>query len=104
MILSVGSEPAANHDPAQLPAGQTAAVQVHPYCTQGPSVCERSTALLLLSASAALRAGVLEMSTFSKYRVGGPAAREYLDALLACKLPPPGRMCLAPMLGRDGKL
>jgi len=44
------------------------------------------------------------MSTFSKYRVGGPAAREYLDALLACKLPPPGRMCLAPMLGRDGKL
>ncbi len=48
--------------------------------------------------------GVLEASTFSKYEVSGPGAREWLDELLACRLPVPGRVRLAPMLAPTGRL
>ncbi len=48
--------------------------------------------------------GVMETSGFSKFRVRGPGARAFLDRVLACKLPNPGRMTLAPMLKEDGKL
>ena len=48
--------------------------------------------------------GVLDMATFSKYEVTGPCARAWLDCLLAGKLPAPGRMALAPMLGDNGHL
>jgi len=48
--------------------------------------------------------GVLDISAFSRYEVTGPNAQAYLDRLLACKLPAPGRARLAPMLGHDGRL
>lgn len=48
--------------------------------------------------------GIMETSGFSKFSVRGPGARAYLDRVLACKIPVPGRMALAPMLKEDGKL
>ncbi len=48
--------------------------------------------------------GLIDITAFSRYEVRGPAARAWLDRLLACRLPPPGRACLAPMLGADGRL
>ena len=48
--------------------------------------------------------GVMETSGFSKFWVRGPGARAFLDRVLACKIPAPGRMALAPMLKEDGKL
>ncbi len=48
--------------------------------------------------------GLSEISSFAKYRVVGQGAEAWLDRLLACKLPKPGRMTLAPMLKEDGKL
>ena len=48
--------------------------------------------------------GVTDMCTFSKYRVSGKNARLFLDKLLACRIPKPGRMARAPMLNEDGKL
>jgi dimethylglycine dehydrogenase len=49
-------------------------------------------------------AGLTETSSFAKYRVVGRGAEAWLDRLLACKLPKPGRMTLAPMLKEDGRL
>ena len=48
--------------------------------------------------------GVMEVSGFSKFRITGPGARDWLDRILACRMPRPGRMTLAPMLKEDGKL
>ncbi|WP_457938207.1 GcvT family protein [Mesorhizobium sp. 10J20-29] len=48
--------------------------------------------------------GLAEISSFAKYRVVGAGAESWLDRMLACKLPKPGRMALAPMLKEDGKL
>ena len=48
--------------------------------------------------------GAMETSGFSKFRVTGPGSQAFLDKVLACKLPKPGRMTLAPMLKEDGKL
>ncbi|TIT77175.1 MAG: FAD-dependent oxidoreductase, partial [Mesorhizobium sp.] len=48
--------------------------------------------------------GLAEISSFAKYRVTGEGAAAWLDRMLACKLPKPGRMTLAPMLKQDGKL
>ena len=48
--------------------------------------------------------GMAEISGFSKFSVKGPGARAWLDRILACKIPNPGRMTLAPMLKADGKL
>ncbi|TGP23102.1 MULTISPECIES: FAD-dependent oxidoreductase [unclassified Mesorhizobium] len=48
--------------------------------------------------------GLAEISSFAKYRVTGEGAAAWLDRILACKLPKPGRMTLAPMLKQDGKL
>ncbi|MEM9100062.1 MAG: FAD-dependent oxidoreductase [Pseudomonadota bacterium] len=55
---------------------------------------------------AAVRGGVgmMEISGFSKFMVSGPGARDWLDRILACKIPNLGRMTLAPMLKEDGKL
>ncbi|MEO1470494.1 MAG: FAD-dependent oxidoreductase [Pseudomonadota bacterium] len=50
------------------------------------------------------RVGCMEISGFSKFAVTGPGARGWLDRVLACRLPAPGRMTLAPMLKEDGKL
>ena len=48
--------------------------------------------------------GILDIAGFSKYEVSGPKAQEWLDRLLAGRLPGPGRIRLAPMLGHDGRL
>ncbi|MBN9255502.1 MULTISPECIES: FAD-dependent oxidoreductase [unclassified Mesorhizobium] len=48
--------------------------------------------------------GLLDITAFSRYEVTGPGARAWLDRLLACPLPGPGRARLAPMLGENGKL
>lgn len=48
--------------------------------------------------------GIIETSSFAKYRVSGPGASAWLDQLLACRLPRQGRMTLAPMLKQDGRL
>jgi dimethylglycine dehydrogenase len=48
--------------------------------------------------------GMMEISGFCKFGVTGPGARDWLDKMLACKIPNPGRMTLAPMLKNDGKL
>ena len=48
--------------------------------------------------------GLVETSSFAKYRVTGEGAEAWLDRMLACRLPKAGRMALAPMLKEDGKL
>ncbi len=48
--------------------------------------------------------GMIEISSFAKYEVVGESARAWLDGLLACKIPSPGRMTLAPMLNPNGKV
>ena len=48
--------------------------------------------------------GLLDISAFARYEISGPNAQSWLDRLLACKLPKPGRARLAPMLAPDGRL
>lgn len=49
------------------------------------------------------RAGIIDISNFARYRITGPGAREWLDALLANRIPSiPGRSCLAPLISRRG--
>ena len=48
--------------------------------------------------------GLLDITGFSRYEVTGPRAEAWLDRIMACKLPKPGRAKLAPMLGHDGRL
>jgi dimethylglycine dehydrogenase len=48
--------------------------------------------------------GLLDTTAFARYEVRGPGARAWLDRLLACKLPSPGRIRLAPMLSPSGRL
>ena len=56
--------------------------------------------------AAAVRSGVglVETSGFSKFFLRGPGAAAFLDRMVACRLPKPGRMTLAPLLKEDGKL
>ena len=49
-------------------------------------------------------AGLMEISGFAKYTVEGFGARDWLDKMLAARIPAEGRMTLAPMLKEDGKL
>jgi len=49
-------------------------------------------------------AGLLDISGFSRYEISGAGAEAFLDTLLACKLPTPGKVKLAPMLAEDGRL
>ncbi len=48
--------------------------------------------------------GIIEISGFAKYSVIGDGAEAWLDHMLACRIPAPGRMTLAPMLKEDGRL
>ncbi|MDJ0627338.1 MAG: FAD-dependent oxidoreductase [Rhodobacter sp.] len=48
--------------------------------------------------------GIIEISGFAKYSVTGPGAAEWLDRMLASRIPAEGRMVLAPMLKDDGRL
>ena len=49
-------------------------------------------------------AGLLDTNVYARYEVSGPGAQAWLDRLLACRLPPDGRVRLAPMLAPSGKL
>ncbi|MFO1402763.1 MAG: FAD-dependent oxidoreductase [Steroidobacteraceae bacterium] len=55
-----------------------------------------------LAARAAV--GILDCSSFAKYRITGPRAAAALDRLLAARLPEIGRVRLTPMLGHAGRL
>ncbi len=48
--------------------------------------------------------GLIEISSFANYTITGAGAQNWLDRMLACKIPPEGRMTLAPMLKDDGKV
>jgi len=48
-------------------------------------------------------AGIIDISNFAKYRVGGPGAEDWLNAVLANRMPRAvGRSCLSPLIGRRG--
>ncbi|MDW3177061.1 MAG: FAD-dependent oxidoreductase [Acidimicrobiia bacterium] len=49
-------------------------------------------------------AGIIDTSSYSKFEVSGPNAREWLDVLLATKLPTPGRSRLGVMLSEAGRI
>jgi dimethylglycine dehydrogenase len=49
------------------------------------------------------RAGIIDISNFAKYRVAGPGAEDWLDAVLANRMPREvGRSCLTPLIGKRG--
>ncbi|WP_171182882.1 FAD-dependent oxidoreductase [Ruegeria sp. HKCCC2117] len=48
--------------------------------------------------------GINEVHNFGKYRITGPAARDWLDRIMAGRMPKPGRLSLTPMLSPKGKL
>ena len=48
--------------------------------------------------------GLVDITGFARYEVTGPRAREWLDRLLAGRLPAPGRARLSPMLAPSGRL
>ncbi|MEM7214495.1 MAG: FAD-dependent oxidoreductase [Pseudomonadota bacterium] len=50
------------------------------------------------------KVGLLDISGFSRFEVSGPGAENWLDRIMASKLPGPGRARLAPMLSEEGKL
>ncbi|MDU8913015.1 FAD-dependent oxidoreductase [Aestuariicoccus sp. MJ-SS9] len=48
-------------------------------------------------------AGVIDISNFAKYRVKGPGAEDWLNALFANRMPRAvGRSCLTPLIGKRG--
>ncbi|GHF55876.1 GcvT family protein [Seohaeicola zhoushanensis] len=48
--------------------------------------------------------GINEVHNFGKYRVTGPKARDWLDRIMAGRVPAPGRVSLTPMLSAKGRL
>ena len=49
------------------------------------------------------RAGIIDISNFARYRIRGPGAEDWLNALLANRMPRQvGRSCLTPLIGRRG--
>ncbi|WP_425046528.1 GcvT family protein [Primorskyibacter sp. S87] len=48
--------------------------------------------------------GINEIHNFGKYLVKGPAARGWLDRIMAGRIPGPGRVSLTPMLSPQGRL
>jgi dimethylglycine dehydrogenase len=50
------------------------------------------------------RVGVTEIANFAKYEVAGPGAEDFLNRLMANRMPKTGRMVLTPMLNQFGKL
>lgn len=72
-----------------------------------PSSLKRSTAERFVArevAAARQAAGLLDTGVYARYQVSGPGAQAWLDRLLANRLPPLGRMRLAPMLSPSGRL
>ncbi len=50
------------------------------------------------------RVGINEVQNFGKYRVTGSRARDWLDHMMAGRVPQPGRVSLSPMLSPRGRL
>ena len=50
------------------------------------------------------RVGLVDISGFSRFEVSGPGAEDWLDRIMASRLPAPGRARLAPMLAPSGRL
>lgn len=50
------------------------------------------------------QAGLLEIANYAKYEVSGPRAKEWLNHLLANRMPRLGRVILSPMLSATGRL
>jgi dimethylglycine dehydrogenase len=48
--------------------------------------------------------GLYETTNYGKYEVSGGGARAWLDRVFASRLPPPGRLALAPMLNPAGRI
>lgn len=48
--------------------------------------------------------GAIEIANYAKHEISGPGAEEFLDRLLANRLPKIGRLLLTPMLTPKGKL
>ena len=48
--------------------------------------------------------GINEVQNFGKFDVHGPGAREWLDRIMAGRIPKPGRVSLSPMLSPKGRL
>ena len=48
--------------------------------------------------------GLIEISNFAKYSVEGKDASIWLDKMMASTIPKPGRMNIAPMLNKKGKI
>jgi dimethylglycine dehydrogenase len=48
--------------------------------------------------------GINEVHNFGKYLITGPRARDWLDRIMAGRIPAPGRLSLTPMLSPKGKL
>ncbi|QXT41212.1 GcvT family protein [Gymnodinialimonas ceratoperidinii] len=49
------------------------------------------------------KAGIIDISNFAKYRVAGPGAEAWLNALFANRMPREiGRSCLTPLIGKRG--
>ena len=48
--------------------------------------------------------GLYETTNYGKYEVTGRGARMWLDRILACRIPKPGRLGLAPMLSPAGRI
>ena len=49
------------------------------------------------------RAGIIDISNFAKYRVQGPSAENWLNAVFANRMPRlVGRSCLTPLIGKRG--
>ncbi|SEO27278.1 dimethylglycine dehydrogenase [Salinihabitans flavidus] len=49
------------------------------------------------------RAGIIDISNFAKYRVRGPGAEDWLNAVFANTMPRAvGRSCLTPLIGKRG--
>ncbi len=48
--------------------------------------------------------GLNEVHNFGKYEISGPGAYDYLDIIMAGKIPKLGRLSLNPMLSKQGKI
>jgi dimethylglycine dehydrogenase len=48
--------------------------------------------------------GINEIQNFGKFRVTGEGAREWLDRIMAGRMPGPGRLTLTPMLAHSGRI
>ena len=71
-----------------------------------PSLRRSNAHSIVAAEVAATRAaaGLLDTGVYGRYEVSGPKAAEWLDGLLANRLPPIGKLRLAPMLSPSGKL